>query len=40
MADKLAAGGRLVYVGVGTAGRLGALEAAECVPALGCRSRW
>ena len=35
MADKLAAGGRLVYVGVGTAGRLGALEAAECVPAFG-----
>jgi N-acetylmuramic acid 6-phosphate etherase len=34
MADKLAAGGRLVYVGVGTAGRLGALEAAECVPAF------
>jgi N-acetylmuramic acid 6-phosphate etherase len=34
MTDKLAAGGRLVYVGVGTAGRLGALEAAECVPAF------
>ena len=35
MADRLAAGGRLVYVGVGTAGRLGALEAAACVPAFG-----
>lgn len=35
MADKLAAGGRLVYLGTGTAGRLGALEAAECVPAFG-----
>jgi N-acetylmuramic acid 6-phosphate etherase len=35
MAEKLAAGGRLVYVGVGTAGRLGALEAAACVPAFG-----
>jgi N-acetylmuramic acid 6-phosphate etherase len=35
MADKLAAGGRLVYVGVGTAGRVGALEAAECVPTFG-----
>ena len=35
MSDKLAAGGRLVYVGAGTAGRLGALEAAECVPAFG-----
>lgn len=28
----LAAGGRLVYVGAGTSGRLGMLDAAECVP--------
>ncbi|HEX7597418.1 MAG TPA: N-acetylmuramic acid 6-phosphate etherase [Polyangia bacterium] len=34
MADKLAAGGRLIFVGSGTAGRMGALEAAECVPAF------
>ena len=31
-ADKLAAGGRLVYVGAGTSGRLGTLDAVECVP--------
>jgi N-acetylmuramic acid 6-phosphate etherase len=29
---RLAAGGRLVYVGAGTAGRLGMLDAAEAVP--------
>ena len=28
-------GGRLVFVGVGTAGRIAALEAAECVPLFG-----
>jgi len=31
-ADCLAAGGRLVYVGAGTAGRIGVLDAAECLP--------
>lgn len=31
----LAAGGRLVYVGAGTSGRLGALDAAECPPTFG-----
>lgn len=30
--DRLAAGGRLYYVGAGTSGRLGALDAAECPP--------
>jgi N-acetylmuramic acid 6-phosphate etherase len=34
-ADKLAAGGRLVYVGAGTSGRLGTLDAVECVPTFG-----
>ena len=29
------AGGRLVYVGVGTSGRLGVLDAAECPPTFG-----
>ena len=33
--DKLAAGGRLVYVGAGTSGRLGTLDAVECVPTFG-----
>ena len=35
VADRLAAGGRLVYVGAGTSGRLGALDAVECVPTFG-----
>lgn len=32
IAARLAAGGRLVYVGAGTSGRLGVLDAAECGP--------
>src|SRR3954454_58821 len=35
VAAKLAAGGRLVYVGAGTSGRLGTLDATECVPTFG-----
>src|SRR4051794_5254609 len=35
VADKLAGGGRLVYVGAGTSGRLGTLDAVECVPTFG-----
>lgn len=31
----LAEGGRLVYLGAGTSGRLGVLDAAECVPTFG-----
>jgi len=31
----LSSGGRLVYVGAGTSGRLGALDAAECGPTFG-----
>ncbi|MFJ9889564.1 N-acetylmuramic acid 6-phosphate etherase [Streptomyces sp. NPDC091287] len=31
-AARLAAGGRLVYMGAGTAGRIGVLDASECVP--------
>lgn len=37
--DKIAAafrqGGRLIYIGAGTSGRLGVLDAAECVPTFG-----
>jgi N-acetylmuramic acid 6-phosphate etherase len=33
--ERLAAGSRLIFVGVGTAGRMAALEAAECVPLFG-----
>lgn len=32
---RLAAGGRLLYVGAGTPGRMAALDAAECVPTFG-----
>jgi N-acetylmuramic acid 6-phosphate etherase len=32
IADRLRRGGRLVYVGAGTSGRLGVLDAAECPP--------
>jgi N-acetylmuramic acid 6-phosphate etherase len=35
VADRLTGGGRLVYVGAGTSGRLGTLDAAECVPTFG-----
>ena len=34
-ANALAAGGRLLYVGAGTSGRLGVLDAAECPPTFG-----
>ena len=32
IAARLAAGGRLIYLGAGTSGRLGVLDAAECPP--------
>lgn len=35
IADSLARGGRLFYVGAGTSGRLGVLDAAECPPTFG-----
>jgi N-acetylmuramic acid 6-phosphate etherase len=33
--DRLSQGGRLLYVGTGTSGRIGALDAAECPPTFG-----
>ncbi|MEM9949962.1 MAG: N-acetylmuramic acid 6-phosphate etherase [Chloroflexota bacterium] len=33
--EQLASGGRLLYVGAGTSGRLGVLDAVECVPTFG-----
>jgi N-acetylmuramic acid 6-phosphate etherase len=33
--ERLRAGGRLVYVGTGTSGRLGVLDASECPPTFG-----
>lgn len=42
MVDKVAAalqaGGRLIYIGAGTSGRLGILDASECPPTFGTRS--
>lgn len=35
ISERLAAGGRLFYVGAGTSGRLGVLDAAECPPTFG-----
>lgn len=34
-ASALAAGGRLIYMGAGTSGRLGVLDASECPPTFG-----
>ncbi|MGH9327708.1 MAG: N-acetylmuramic acid 6-phosphate etherase [Terriglobia bacterium] len=33
--EALAGGGRLVYLGAGTSGRLGVLDAVECIPTFG-----
>ncbi len=35
IAARLRAGGRLVYIGAGTSGRLGVLDASECPPTFG-----
>jgi N-acetylmuramic acid 6-phosphate etherase len=35
IAARLERGGRLIYAGAGTSGRLGVLDAAECVPTFG-----
>src|SRR5208282_6661013 len=35
IAEALRGGGRLIYVGAGTSGRLAALDAAECPPTFG-----
>ena len=35
IAEKLSQGGRLIYVGAGTSGRLGVLDASECPPTFG-----
>lgn len=35
IAEKLFAGGRLIYIGAGTSGRIGILDASECPPTYG-----
>lgn len=39
IADRLRRGGRLIYVGAGTSGRMAALDAAECPPTFGTDPR-
>lgn len=39
VADGLSRGGRLIYVGTGTSGRLGALDSVECPPTFNCDAR-
>ena len=38
IAEALRRGGRLIYVGAGTSGRLGVLDASECLPTFGVTS--
>ncbi|WP_127836621.1 N-acetylmuramic acid 6-phosphate etherase [Clostridium prolinivorans] len=38
IADRLSKGGRLIYIGAGTSGRLGILDASECPPTYGVSS--
>ncbi len=38
--DKMKDGGRLFYVGAGTSGRLGILDASECPPTFGVSHDW
>ena len=38
VAERMRAGGRLIYVGAGTSGRLGVLDAAECPPTFSAHS--
>jgi len=38
--DKMKTGGRLFYIGAGTSGRLGVLDASECPPTYGVPDDW
>jgi N-acetylmuramic acid 6-phosphate etherase len=40
IADKMKKGGRLFYIGAGTSGRLGVLDASECPPTFGVPKDW
>lgn len=40
VAEKMAAGGRLFYIGAGTSGRLGVVDASECPPTFGVPFDW
>jgi len=38
--EKMKTGGRLFYIGAGTSGRLGILDASECPPTFGVPAEW
>ncbi|MGJ8759650.1 MAG: N-acetylmuramic acid 6-phosphate etherase [Polaribacter sp.] len=38
--EKMSNGGRLFYIGAGTSGRLGVLDASECPPTYGVSDNW
>ena len=40
IAEKMKAGGRLFYIGAGTSGRLGVVDASECPPTYGVPFDW
>jgi N-acetylmuramic acid 6-phosphate etherase len=40
ISDRMLAGGRLFYIGAGTSGRLGILDASECPPTYGVPYEW
>lgn len=40
IAEKMKAGGRLFYIGAGTSGRLGVVDASECPPTFGVPFDW
>ncbi|WP_416198245.1 MAG: N-acetylmuramic acid-6-phosphate etherase [Sporanaerobacter sp.] len=40
IAEKLSDGGRLIYIGAGTSGRIGILDASECPPTFGVEPTW
>lgn len=40
LAERMKKGGRLFYIGAGTSGRLGILDASECPPTFGVPHEW
>lgn len=40
VSEKMRGGGRLFYIGAGTSGRLGVLDASECPPTFGVPDDW
>ena len=40
LVDRFEKGGRLFYIGAGTSGRLGVLDASECPPTFGVPDHW